>query len=152
MDTLSLRSDVIRSIKILSTFRCWGLLLRIICGLQIFISHHLCQTPKRGIHIRCLALRKWRTPLHERCRPYRGTSLIRNTPLLGPYSRTIPRVLWRSQGGGLFLMSEVPLYTGAGRVVRGAERVLAGVLALLAQAPLGADRRRMLRGEVLALI
>ena len=27
---------------------------------------------------------------------YRGTSLIRNTPLLGPYSRTIPRVLWRS--------------------------------------------------------
>ena len=39
-----------------------------------------------------------------------GTSLIRNTPLLGPYSRTIPRVLWWSQGGGLFLMSEVPLY------------------------------------------
>ena len=27
---------------------------------------------------------------------YRGTSLIRNTPLLGPYSRTIPRVLWWS--------------------------------------------------------
>ena len=25
---------------------------------------------------------------------YRGTSLIRNTPLLEPYSRTIPRVLW----------------------------------------------------------
>ena len=25
---------------------------------------------------------------------YRGTSLIRNTHLLGPYSRTIPRVLW----------------------------------------------------------
>ena len=25
---------------------------------------------------------------------YRGTSLIRNTPLLRPYSRTIPRVLW----------------------------------------------------------
>ena len=24
---------------------------------------------------------------------YRGTSLIRNTPLLGPYSRTVPRVL-----------------------------------------------------------
>ena len=39
--------------------------------------------------------------------PYRGTSLIRNTPLLGPYSRT--RVLWWSKGGGLFLMSEVPL-------------------------------------------
>ena len=27
---------------------------------------------------------------------YRGTSLTRNTLLLGPYSRTIPRVLWRS--------------------------------------------------------
>ena len=43
--------------------------------------------------------------------PYRGTSLIRNTPLLGHYSRTIPRVLWLSYGWGLFLMSEVPLYT-----------------------------------------
>ena len=27
---------------------------------------------------------------------YRGTSLIRNTPLPGPYSRTIPRVIWWS--------------------------------------------------------
>ena len=27
---------------------------------------------------------------------YRGTSLMRNTPLLGPFSRTIPRVLWWS--------------------------------------------------------
>ena len=42
---------------------------------------------------------------------YRGTSLIRNTPLLGPYSRTKPRVLWWSWGGGLFIMSEVPLCT-----------------------------------------
>ena len=40
---------------------------------------------------------------------YRGTSLIRNSAPLGPYSRTIPRVLWWSQGGGLFLMSEVSL-------------------------------------------
>ena len=32
---------------------------------------------------------------------YRGTSLIRNTPVLGP------------QGGGRFLMSEVPLYNCA---------------------------------------
>ena len=38
-----------------------------------------------------------------------GTSLIRNTPLLGRYSRTIPRVLWWSLWGGLFLMSKVPL-------------------------------------------
>ena len=28
--------------------------------------------------------------------PYRGTSLLRNTPLPGPHSRTIPRVLWWS--------------------------------------------------------
>ena len=27
---------------------------------------------------------------------YRGTSLIRNTPLLGPYCRSIPRFLWWS--------------------------------------------------------
>ena len=36
-------------------------------------------------------------------------SLMRNTPLLGPYSRTVLRVLWWSWRGGLFLMSEVPL-------------------------------------------
>ena len=29
------------------------------------------------------------------------------TPLLGPYSRTMPRALWLSWGGGLFLLSEV---------------------------------------------
>ena len=46
-------------------------------------------------------------PNFHRCR---GTSLMRNTPLLVPYSRTIPRVPCCSEGGGLFLMSEVPLY------------------------------------------
>ena len=40
---------------------------------------------------------------------YRGTSLMKNMPFLGPYSKTLSRVLWWSQGGGLFLMSEVPL-------------------------------------------
>ena len=40
---------------------------------------------------------------------YRETSLIRNSAPLGPYSRTMPRALWWSLGGGLFLMSEVPL-------------------------------------------
>ena len=29
-------------------------------------------------------------------RVYRAAFFIRNTPLLGPYSRTIPRVLWWS--------------------------------------------------------
>ena len=33
-------------------------------------------------------------------RAYRGTSLIRNCLLLGPYSRTMPRALWRPSGGG----------------------------------------------------
>ena len=39
----------------------------------------------------------------------RGTSLIRNSAPLGPHSRTMPRALWCSWGGVLFLMSEVPL-------------------------------------------
>ena len=43
-------------------------------------------------------------------RDYRGTSFIRNRHPAGPYSRTMPRLLWRSYGGGRFLMSEVPLY------------------------------------------
>ena len=33
---------------------------------------------------------------------YRGTSLIRNRPTLGPYSRTMPRLLWLSWGGEAF--------------------------------------------------
>ena len=35
--------------------------------------------------------------LHEKSAVwYKSTSLIRNAPLLGPYSRTIPRVPWWS--------------------------------------------------------
>ena len=33
-------------------------------------------------------------------REYRGTSLIRKCFPLGPYSRTVPRALWWSYGGG----------------------------------------------------
>ena len=40
---------------------------------------------------------------------YRGTSLIRKRHLPGPCSRPVPRVLGRSERGGRFLMSEVPL-------------------------------------------
>ena len=40
---------------------------------------------------------------------YGGTSLERNRTLLGPYRRHLPRVLWGSLGGGLFLIGEVPL-------------------------------------------
>ena len=34
------------------------------------------------------------SPPRDAIKGYRGTSLIRSTPLLGPYSRTIPEVLW----------------------------------------------------------
>ena len=40
---------------------------------------------------------------------YRGSSSIRNAPLQRPYGRTVPRVLWWSWGGGLFLMNELTL-------------------------------------------
>jgi hypothetical protein len=40
----------------------------------------------------------------------RGTSLMRNSAPLEPYSRTMPRALWQSWGGGRFLISEVTLY------------------------------------------
>ena len=46
--------------------------------------------------------------------PHRGTSLIRKRTPLGPYRRPIPRLLWGSQDGVRFLMSEVPLRTEAG--------------------------------------
>ena len=41
--------------------------------------------------------------------PYRGTSLIRNTPLLGAYSRHMPRALWWSQGGRRVLVRATEL-------------------------------------------
>ena len=41
---------------------------------------------------------------------YRGTSLIRHSPPLGPYSRTMSGVLGGSKEGGMFLMGELPLY------------------------------------------
>ena len=40
---------------------------------------------------------------------YRGTSLIRNRLLVGPYSRPMPRNLGGSQGAECFLMGEVAL-------------------------------------------
>jgi len=33
-------------------------------------------------------------------RAYRGTSLVRNRHPVGPYSRTMPRLLWWPRGGG----------------------------------------------------
>ena len=46
---------------------------------------------------------------------YRGTSLTRKGTPLGPYRRPMPRVVGGLQGGGHFLMGEVPLYTEAKR-------------------------------------
>ena len=43
----------------------------------------------------------------------RGTSLIRNSAPLGPYSRPMPRALWWSYGGVGAFMSEVPLHPEA---------------------------------------
>ena len=43
--------------------------------------------------------RPGRRRLPRRSRPYRDTSLIRNTFLVGPYSRTMPKALWWSWGG-----------------------------------------------------
>jgi len=40
---------------------------------------------------------------------YRGTSLIRNSAPLRPYSWNMPRPLWWSWGGGGVLMGVVPL-------------------------------------------
>ena len=44
--------------------------------------------------------------------PYRGISLIRNHPTLGPYRRALRRVLRGSYRGGHLLMGEVPLWFG----------------------------------------
>jgi hypothetical protein len=50
--------------------------------------------------------------------PYRGTSLIRKSALLGPYRTPMSRVVGGSWWGGRFLMGEVPLYTRRGTYLR----------------------------------
>ena len=58
----------------------------------------------------CASRGRFLAPQRRTCL-YRGTLLIRHTPLLGPYRRTIPRALWWSWGGGQFLVSEAsPLF------------------------------------------
>ena len=47
----------------------------------------------------------------EGVRWYGGTSLIQNATPLGPYRRPMPGVAGGFQGGGRFLMGEVPLYS-----------------------------------------
>ena len=60
--------------------------------------------PHLQVHLRRLDCRIQGYLAHENCPP------------IGPYSRTMPRVLWRSWGVAEFLMSEVPLYVGRGGV------------------------------------
>ena len=53
-----------------------------------------------------------KTRKHTSHRGYRGTSFIRNSALLGTYGRTPCLGPYGGpRGGGLFLMSEVPLYS-----------------------------------------
>jgi len=48
-----------------------------------------------------------------------GISLIRNSAPPRPFHMTMSRALWQSQGGGgLFLMSEVPLHLGVTKARR----------------------------------
>ena len=41
---------------------------------------------------------------------YRGIALVRNNPPVGPFHSFTPKVLWRSQGGWRFHLSDVALY------------------------------------------
>ena len=50
-----------------------------------------------------------RVPRTQNSNRYKGTSLIRNIPLVGPHIRTVSRALWWPWGGGVFLMSEATL-------------------------------------------
>ena len=91
-------------------------------------------TAVRHVCIPTLAVFEWGR--RERSRAlYRGTSIMRTPPPLGPYCRPMPRALWWLQGGGLFLMSEVPLYAPPPRLCLsgGAERglVLSALFRLL---------------------
>ena len=54
----------------------------------------LYRTPVKSIPRKGTAPDASYAPLDSGGDGYRGVSLIRNTPLLGPYSKTVPRVLW----------------------------------------------------------
>ena len=66
------------------------------------------QLPAIGTLRDSLSSASQRVP-HSEESVYRGTSLIRNQPPMGPYSSAMPRALWRSSGGGRLLTSEVPM-------------------------------------------
>jgi len=63
-------------------------------------------------------------PSHAERDKHRGTSRIRNSTILGPYSSPVPRDLWWPLGGGLFLMSVVPSVTPTRPPCRTPQRLL----------------------------
>ena len=61
----------------------------------------------------------WRSELHA----YRGTSLIRNTPPVGPSNSPMHTDLLWSYVGWMLLMGEVPLYLKENRATAGGFQV-----------------------------
>ena len=96
-------------------FRVWGLGFRVwgypglgLSGDNVTISRHALKTrtQTRFKSVPCSLLSDPPAPVSRQFHSNRGTSLIRNRHPVGPYSRTMPRLLWRSWGGRQFLMSE----------------------------------------------
>ena len=56
-------------------------------------------------------------PFEVLLRCYGGTSLIRKHLSLGPHSRPMPRVIWRSEGVGVFLSARYPCRALAFRAI-----------------------------------
>ena len=85
--------------------RCGPLVTPYVAGWSIALSVRWSLTSAFGSGTICFGVRVQGLGLTV----YRGTPLKRKRSPLGPYRRPVPRVLGGSQGGGRFLMSEVPL-------------------------------------------
>ena len=78
--------------------------------LSLTLSHTNTHTHTHShSHSHKLSIRHFAPLTHHLYHPYGVTSLIINSALLRPCSRTMLGALWWSCGGSLFLMSEVPL-------------------------------------------
>jgi len=67
-------------------------------GWGLFLVSEVLLLAHKGVTTLCVAL-----AAVSSCGTYRGTSLIRNSAPLGPYSRNMHRNLWQSWGKGCFL-------------------------------------------------
>ena len=83
-------------------------------SLSLSAEAHTLRQTRRNQHPVGEAARRMQVPAPPP--HYRGTSLIKNSTPLGPYSRNMPRALLRLSGGGLFLTGEVPMYMGYWRI------------------------------------